>query len=423
MLNGDVLDGRFEALDAADYDLPGVDRQIGRDTRLNSRVVIDTVTSVAPTAVRRAALRAMSVRDPRLVRIVAVLGGSGAAPTTIVSEPLPGVSLDAVLARRRLPEAKARAVVGEAARALAVASAVGVHHGWVRSACIGVDAAGKVSISGVGVDGELALQAGLRRGSGEEADATALSRVFLACITGRDPDAATAADIPAATSEASRALCESAIAGTSVGSLAKLVDLLGAFDTRKLRGLPAGVDSLPLSLTGAAEAEKRRKRDRLDAARRAFTGPRVTGGVTIARETLVKAEAEAITGSIPLVVPKQAAPDVIDEPLEDLHDILTFEAMVDEQVSRAKPTLSELFYERLHSRWPNSRRITSRLERAHDRAINGGPINATPIVMVLVVGGLVAIVITAVTLLSSGFGGDPGPSDGLSVYPSYTYGP
>ena len=106
-----------------------------------------------------------------------------------------------------------------------------------------------------------------------------------------------------------------------------------------------------------------------------------------------------------------------------LHDILTFEAMVDEQVSRAKPTLSELFYERLHSRWPNSRRITSRLERAHDRAINGGPINATPIVMVLVVGGLVAIVITAVTLLSSGFGGDPGPSDGLSVYPSYTYGP
>lgn len=422
MLTGAVLDGRFEALDAAEYDLPGVERQNGRDTRLNTRVVIDTVTSVAPTAVRRAALRAMSVRDPRLVRIVAVHGGSASVPTAIVSEPLPGVSLDAVLSRRRLPEKKARAVVGEVARALAVASAAGVHHGWVRASCIGIESTGKVTVSGVGVDGELALQAGLRRGKGEAADATALARVFLACITGRDPDEATAADIPQSTSAGARELCEAAISGTSFASLTALADALGTFDTRTLRGLPSGVDSLPLSLAGAAEAEQRRKRDRLDAARRAFTGPRVTGGVTIARETLVKAEAEAITGSIPLVIPRQETP-AEPEQLEDLHDMLTFEAMVDEQVARSKPTLSELFYERLHSRWPNSRHITSRLERAHHRAINGGPINATPIVMVLFVGGLVAVVITAVTLLSSGFTGNPGDGDGLSNYPSYSYGP
>ena len=90
MLTGDVLDGRFESLDAAEYDLPGVDRLNGRDTRLDTPVYLDTVTSVAPTAVRRAALRAMSVRDPRLARIVAVQGGGASAPTTIVSEPLPG---------------------------------------------------------------------------------------------------------------------------------------------------------------------------------------------------------------------------------------------------------------------------------------------------------------------------------------------
>ena len=141
------------------------------------------------------------------------------------------------------------------------------------------------------MDGELALQAGLRRGKGEAADATALSRVFLACVTGRDPDVATAADIPAATSDASREVCERAIAGHGVESFAKLLDALGTFDTRVLRGLPSGIDSLPLSLVGAVEADKRRKRDRLDAARRAFTGPRVTAGLTIARETLVKAEA------------------------------------------------------------------------------------------------------------------------------------
>lgn len=427
MLTGQVLDGRFEALDAVDYDLPGVDRQRGRDTRLNSAVILDTVTSVAPTSVRRAALRAMSVRDPRLARIVAVQGGAASAPTTIVSEPLPGVRLDTVLSRRRLPEAKARAVVGEAARALAVASAAGVHHGWVRPACISVDSSGRVIVAGVGVEGELALQAGLRRGKGEAADATALARVFLACITGRDPDSATASDIPESTGDASRALCEKAIAGKSVDSLSALANVLGAFDTRLLRGLPASVDSLPLSLVGTAKAEQRRKRDRIAAAHRAFRGPRVTGGVTISRETIVEAavEAEAVSGAIPLVIQGTPVPPAGVEPevLEDLHDILTFEAMVDEQVAGARPTIPELFYERLHSRWPNSRRITRRLERAHHRAINGGPINATPIVMVLVAGGLIFLVMTAVTMLSQGFGGADNPGTDLSNYPSYTYGP
>lgn len=423
-MTGELLDGRFEALDAVDYDVPGVERQMGRDTRLDASVTIDTVTSVAPTAVRRSALRAMSVRDPRLARVIAVSGGAASAPTFIVSEPLPGVTLREVLSRRRLDEARAKAIVGEVARALQVASAAGVHHGWLRPSCICVDGRGRVVVSGAGVDGELALQAGLRRGKGEGADATALCRVFLACITGRDADEATEADIPHATSEQSRALCERVIAGKSVTSLAALLDALGPFDTRVLRGLPSSVDSLPLSLKGAAAAEKRRKRERLDAAKRAFTGPRVTGGLTIARETLVKAEveAEAVSGPIPLVVHGEA-PTAPEETLEDLHDMLTFEAMVDEQAASAKPTTAELFYERLHARWPQSRRITARLDRAHERAISGGPINATPIVMVLLVGGLVVVAIVSITLLSKGFGQEHEPGTGLDNYPSYSYNP
>ena len=425
MLTGEVLDGRFEALDAADYDLPGVTRYNGVDTRLNTRVHIDEVTSVAPTAVRRAALRFMSVRDPRLARVVAVMGGSSGARTIIVSEPLQGVTLDAILAKRRLDEAKASAVVGEAARALLVAAAARVHHGWVRPACISVDSRGRVMLAGTGVDSELALQAGLRRGKGEGADATALSRVYLACITGKDADAATEADIPPATSADARALCERVIAGKGFSTLTDLIDTLGAFDTRKLRNLPAGVDSLPLSLTKAAEAEKKRKRDRVEAAKRAFTGPRVTAGLTITRETLVKAEveAEAVSGSIPLVVAGEpvdvAAPA---EELEDLHDILTFEAMVDEQVAVAKPTLPELIYGRLHSRWPRSRGITRRLERAQYRAANGGPINATPFLLVLLVGGLFALAFIAFATLSQGFGQD-GNTGKPGVYPTYSYGP
>ena len=293
----------------------------------------------------------------------------------------------------------------------------------MRPSCIAVDARGRVVVAGVGVDGELALQAGLRRGKGEGADATALARIFLACVTGRDPDTATATDIPPGTSAPSRELCERAIAGRDVESLAKLLDALGPFDTRVLRGLPSGVDSLPLSLASATEAEKRRKRDRLEAARKAFTGPRVTAGLTISRETLVKAEveAEAATGSIPLVV--HGVPEPAPVELEDLHDLLTFDAMVDEQVARSKPTNAELLYERLHRRWPNSRRITARLERAHERAISGGPINATPFILVLLVGGLVVVVILAVSLLSQGFGGDTNPGDDLGNYPSYSYGP
>ncbi|MES1170939.1 MAG: hypothetical protein ABUL56_01105, partial [Actinomycetota bacterium] len=71
----------------------------------------------------------------------------------------------------------------------------------------------------------------------------------------------------------------------------------------------------------------------------------------------------------------------------------------------------------------NSRRITAKLEKAHYRAINGGPINATPIVMVLLVAGLTLVAMTAITLLSQGFDGPDAPGDGLSNYPSYTYAP
>jgi len=422
VLTGEALDGRFEALDAADYDLPGVDRRVGRDTRLNAAVMIDTITSVAPTAVRRAALRAMSIRDPRLGRVVAVTGGPSTGATVIVSEPLPGVSLRDVLSRRRLDEARARAVVGEAARALSVASAAGVHHGWVRPACVSVDARGRVMVTGVGTDGELALQAGIRRGKGEPADATALSRIFLACVTGKDADTATTADIPPSVSAATRALCLEVLEGKTIESLAKLLDKIGPFDTRVLRGLPAAVDSLPLSLTAAKDAEHKRKSDRLEAARKALKGPRVTGGVVIAAETLSKAEAAAVTGSLPLVVHAPAAPEE-PELLEDLHDMLTFEAMVEEQEAGRKPTNAELFYERLHARWPDSRRVTSRLERAHHRAINGGPINATPIVMTLLVTGLIVVAIVAISLLSNGVRPTDDPGTGLSNYPSYTYAP
>ena len=105
-----------------------------------------------------------------------------------------------------------------------------------------------------------------------------------------------------------------------------------------------------------------------------------------------------------------------------IEDGQQFEAMVDEQVAVAKPTLPELIYGRLHSRWPRSRGITRRLERAQYRAANGGPINATPFLLVLLVGGLFALAFIAFATLSQGFGQD-GNTGKPGVYPTYSYGP
>jgi serine/threonine protein kinase len=229
---GTTLDGRFALLARAEYDLPGVERFLAHDIRLGSDVVVDEISSVAPRAVRRAALSTLVVRDPRLPRTIAASAAD--TSTYIVTERAEGISLATILGKRRLDEDRARAVVGEVARALAEASAGGVHHGWLRPESVFVDDRGRVSITGLAVDGELALQAGWRRGRGEGADATALARIFLASVTGRPAITATDADLPDLT-PASRSLCEDALAGKPVASLTHILDAVGPFDARSLR--------------------------------------------------------------------------------------------------------------------------------------------------------------------------------------------
>jgi len=411
---GDSIDGRFTLLKKREYDLPGVDRFLARDERLRQTVVVDLITSLAPSAVRRSALASMTVRDPRIARTIAVVAPTGTGITAIVTETAPGVTLAQVLTDRRLDEARARAVVGEAARALSAASARRVHHGWVRPEVLTVDARGHVVLSGIATDGPLALQAAIRRGSGEAADATALAHVFLACVTGVEAGEATATDVPDGLSDGSRALCDAAIAGHPLDGLAQVLDYLGNFDARVLRGLPAGVDSLPLPIARAAAETKRRRRERAAAARnrlQARPGP----VIAIAPQTLERAE-EAASGPIPIVAEASIE-------LEDLHDLLTFDAMVDEQAAKRKTTTAELFWERMHRTWPQSEHISSRLQRAHHRALHGGSIPSTPIVLLLVFAGLVVVALLAATWITAGQGDPPPTSDPLDHYPDYTFAP
>lgn len=413
---GDIIDGRFALLKERDYDLPGVERFVARDERLRQDVIVDLITSLAPTAVRRSALASMTVRDPRIARTIAVVAPSSGGVTAVVTEAAPGTVLSEILGRRRLDEARARAVVGEAARALSAASARRVHHGWVRPQVISVDARGRVFLTGIATDGTLALQAAIRRGGGESADASALARVFLSCVTGLDADHATTSDIPGGLAEGSQALCDAALGGKPVDALAKVLDHLGTFDSRLLRGLPASVDSLPLPVALAQAETKRKRRERAAAARSSLVKtPRQ--GIEILPQTLERAQVEAAaTGSIPLVVEPEVE-------LEDLHDLLTFDEMVAEQHAGRRPTLPEAFWGRLNRRWPDSPRIARRLKRAHHRAIYGGPIPSTPIILLLVIGGLVAISMTAASWFAANRGEPPPPSNPLTYYPDYTFGP
>ena len=419
---GTTLDGRFALLSRADYDLPGVERFLARDMRLGSNVVVDEISSVAPTAVRRAALSTLAVRDPRLTRTIATSASGGA--TYVVAERAEGICLATILGKRRLHEDLARAVVGEAARALAAASAGAAHHGWLRAESVFVDDRGRVSITGLAVDGELALQAGLRRGRGEGADATALARIFLAAVTGTRATAATDADLPDL-APASRALCDDAIAGKSVPSLAHILDALGPFDARSLRSLPHTWESLPLSLAAERDRDRERKRARAAAAREVLARTPPAPAAQTERSTIERVAA-VIADPMPVAAPTVPEPErpLTAAEIEDLHDLYTFDAMVEEQTAARGPTTQELFYERLHGRWPRSRSITRRLDRAHERAIRGGPINATPIMLGLSIVAIVALTIIAISLFTNTPStSTPGLEQRLDHYPEFTYAP
>lgn len=445
MQAGDTIGRRFQLIRPDDAELPGVQRFVARDQRLGADVTVDLVTSLAPTAVIRAAHRARTARDKRLARVLAAgVEREGESKVSyVVTERPKGVRLDALLGRVAFAPDAAGAVMGEAASALTVAALHGEHHGLITGASLTVTDKGRVIVTGVGVAAELAAQAGIGKGRTERADALALARLYVTAVTGLDADAVTAQDLPADLPAAARALCEKVIKGSGPSSLADATAAWGTGDTKVLALLVAEAPTLwwPSAAGGlVAEAEPEAAAPEFDALPELVESTQESLTDESLTEAAVDSDVErdvegdpaeadgeprvpvlragpVVPGLAPLAPPARprtrfgGAVDDIDE----FHDIVAA------QNESAPASLLETTLERLHQRFPASAPLARAAAAVHERAQQSAPINAAPLVLALMgVAVFVAFVIGASKLAEPYvLDGDNGPSQ---TYPEYTFG-
>ncbi|WP_196717052.1 murein biosynthesis integral membrane protein MurJ [Actinomyces trachealis] len=179
--------GRYRVLDTLPTTLPHIIRHRGKDTILDRDVTILLLTPA--TAYREevlsAAARAVLIDDQRCQRIYDVDQGREAF---IVSEPISGVTLPHMV-EQGLGAAQARAIIGEAAEALASASLRNLHHLVLRPESIRVDASGQVKVAGIGIDGAARGMDSRFRSPllADKDDAKALVELLYYAVTGRWP--------------------------------------------------------------------------------------------------------------------------------------------------------------------------------------------------------------------------------------------
>ena len=182
---GTLLAGRYRLEERQPSDLPGVSMWAARDQILDrpvrALVLHEGRVSQAQDAARRAAL----VTDLRLLRVLDV--GEHAGVLYTVTEPIRGRHLGELTAQRPLSPEHARSVVGEAAVALEVARRRGVHHLALRPSAVHVTPEGRVVVSGLAMDGELAGHGLGDARSTTRADTVGLVSLLYLCLTGRWP--------------------------------------------------------------------------------------------------------------------------------------------------------------------------------------------------------------------------------------------
>lgn len=431
---GATLGRRFTLVREEEYDLPGVERFVALDTRLTSEVSVHVVTSSAPSAVRTKAARAVRARDARLAKVIATGREThdGDAVTYVVTQRISGLRLDAVLASRVLPVPVASALVAQAAAALAAVAPQGHHHGHLRPAAITVTPRGRVVVSGLGLDGELATQGGIAQspGKGERADAVAAASIFLTAITGKDVDDVRLDDIPETLSRDATVLCRAVLNGSGPRTLANVVEALGTFSPRELQDFESTAASAPLRPAVLAELEAEAQRVADYIREHVTIDPQVIAAAALVVEVLLGRErasgdvARLMDPSLDaplsrLVRPEGAGPeDYVEGAVDDLY---TFEVMAAEQNAAPQPAVYEDLLRRLHARFPRSAQLTRTWEHARARAQRSGPINAAPLLLSLSVLTLVVAAMTAATYLTTPAA--QGPADYEHPYPSFTFSP
>ncbi|MDN4483458.1 hypothetical protein [Demequina lignilytica] len=451
MLEGKVLGARFVLREELDHDIPGIQRFLAHDERLDRATVVDLIDSPEAAAVRNVATRASRLRDPRLARVVATGTEEldGASVTYIASEHVPGSRLDTVLAERVLDPRRAVAVVGGAARALAAARAEDLHHGILRPRCITVTERGRVVVAGVGIEAAAAARAGMPTDPSEHGDARVLGEILIRALTGADVGVATEADLPDALAARPRRLAAQILAGDGPRSLDQVIVSLSPFDSRALVGFSSVWPVLDLtpekererleSEERAATAAEAARQERLAATREMLdedTLPAAEAAVAAAvavehaspelQETVRQIEEQRVeTGEQPEVAPEPPAEDALPpgahvqpDGAADKYEagFDTLEIMVAAQNVTRDQSTWELVLERLSARWPQSRSLARSLERAQERANSGGPLDGSKIVMLLAVIGVVAAVMLAWSLLDSPLD----PSIRIEIDPTFT---
>ncbi|HEY3436092.1 MAG TPA: lipid II flippase MurJ, partial [Actinotalea sp.] len=182
---GTLLAGRYRLEDPRPSDLPGVTAWAARDQILDRPVRALILSGDRVNQAQDAARRAALVSDPRLLRVLDV-GTHEGVPYT-VTEPLSGHDLAELTANGPLSPDLARAVIGEAAVALEVARRRGVHHLALRPSTVRVTPDGRVVVSGLAMDGELAGQGLGDARSTTRADTVGLVALLYLCLTGHWP--------------------------------------------------------------------------------------------------------------------------------------------------------------------------------------------------------------------------------------------
>lgn len=168
---GTVMVDRYRLTGSAATDLAAAHAWEAHDQILDRPVRVTFVEGPHAAAALDAARRAALVADPRLCRVLDVgTTDLGDGETSyVITEPYTGETLTQIISRGLVDAQQARALMGEAATALAAAHQRGVHHLALRPEAVRVDGH-RVVVTGLGVDAGVAgLEVPGRQGAATDA--------------------------------------------------------------------------------------------------------------------------------------------------------------------------------------------------------------------------------------------------------------
>lgn len=184
IIAGALLAERYRLSEPVASDVVTIEAWRSQDQILDRPVRVSVVSGPRAGAALDEARRAALVSDPRLVRVLDV--GSTDTTSYVVTEPFAGADLAALVSAGPLPADQARAIVGEAASAVEAARARGLHHLALRPQVVRV-LDGRVTVTGLGVDGAMNPQGRANALSASRADAVGLVSLLFYALTGTWP--------------------------------------------------------------------------------------------------------------------------------------------------------------------------------------------------------------------------------------------